>query len=1752
MSVITGKNGGDTLYGSSGNDTITGGTGNDRILSDDGADLIDGGDGNDQINGYPSTGSTYTYWTYAGTKTISGGNGDDFIYGADGADSVSGGDGNDTIYGSLGNDSIQGGNGNDTLSGDAGNDLIQAGAGDDTINKIADFGNDTVYGGDGNDFVNYIAIEGDKIIFGESGNDSLDGGNGNDTIDGGIGNDSLDGNLGNDSLNGGDGNDSIYGSSGNDTLDGGFGNDSLFGGDGADSVLGGDGNDTVYGGVGNDTISGGEGNDPDLDGGDGNDTISGGNGNDTIWGSAGDDSLDGGNGNDTLYGGLGDDTYSGGAGNDYLSDLGGKNYFDAGSGNDTVFGDIGNDTVIGGDGNDSISGWSGNDSLLGGSGDDELIGMDGDDLVDGGAGNDSIYGGSGNDKLNGVEGNDYIQGNDGTDTIYGGSGNDTLHKYLALGNSYLDGGVGEDTIWGGHGNDTIIGGEGNDSWLEGYAGDDSISGESGNDKLNGDEGNDTLDGGTSGDTIDGGVGNDLLIGGDGDDFIYDQDSGIDTLIGGNGNDLLNSYTSAFADSLNGGEGNDTIYSGTSNDTLDGGIGQDEMWGGEGNDTYYVDNIFDFIFESAGTDTAYVSTSFVKLPSTIENIIYTEGAQALPYWISALLPDEAAGKKFTTLLGEPKSIGYFFPSTLPSYDKDADDANGFTSFSSTQKARTVIALKYISEVLDVSFVEKTTASSLNTLSFASNNQTGSGGYANYPNDSFSGSDLFLNIADYNTTLADGTFGSYTLMHELGHALGLKHPFDEKDASGNVDVPPYLQGSEDSTTWTYISYNYSSSEYYLRYSPLDVAALQYLYGPSKSARTANDTYKISTTEPNFVWDGAGLDAIDAGAVSQAATIYLTPGYQGFLGTSKSDKITTAGQITVNFGSVIENLIGSNYDDRLYGNETGNKIEGGTGSDSVEGWDGDDTLLGGTGNDYLTGGSGNDSIEGGDGNDTLVVIGLYTNYTIRYDSSTQNYSIEAKSGIEGKDTFKTIEFLKFYDKTIAIQSIDLTPPTIAISSSLTNLGIGKNSTISFIINESVSDFVLADVVVTGGTLSNFTGSGLAYAATFTPSVNLTGTASIKVASGKFTDSAGNANEDGAEDNNNLSISIDTQAPVVTAYSPENATTKFGIVSDIVLTLSEKIQKGVGNVVLKTSAGVTIAAYDVASSSNLTVTDTTLTINPTSNLSFDTSYKVEITSGAFKDLFGNDLAAISTYSFTTGSNQLPTGNVTITGTPKQGQSLQATNNLADADGLGAITYQWQSSLDGNTWTNQAISTSLSLTESLVDKKIRVLASYTDTLGTKESVSSTVTASVINDNDTPTGNVSIYGTLKQGIIIAATNTVADLDGLGAITYQWQSSSDNLNWTTLGTGSTYTLQEAQVGKQIKVNALYTDGHGTSESVSSAPSSAVANVNDAPTGSVVITGALKQGETIKATNSIQDSDGVGAITYQWQSSSDGTNWTNTLVSAGDTLTLSEREVNRQISVIASYTEGHGSLEKLTSSPTDKLSINFISGTSNSELIQGTSFADNISAYAGNDTISGGLGNDVIDGGTGIDTVKFSGQFGSESLANYSIQKVIDGSWSVSYIGPITAIFPSSPTDGNDTLTYVERLQFTDKSLALDLEGNAGNTAKIIGAVLGKVALKNPTYVGIGLSYLDKGMSYSDLGALALNAIGATTNDAIVSTLWLNVIGSPASALDKKPFIEMLADGMKAGDLVVLAADTTFNTTNIGLVGLIQTGIEYTSV
>ena len=98
---------------------------------------------------------------------------------------------------------------------------------------------------------------------------------------------------------------------------------------------------------------------------------------------------------------------------------------------------------------------------------------------------------------------------------------------------------------------------------------------------------------------------------------------------------------------------------------------------------------------------------------------------------------------------------------------------------------------------------------------------------------------------------------------------------------------------------------------------------------------------------------------------------------------------------------------------------------------------------------------------------------------------------------------------------------------------------------------------------------------------------------------------------------------------------------------------------------------------------------------------------------------------------------------------------------------------------------------------------------------------------------MTIWGTpTEENQVPTASSTLADADGLGAITYHWPRGGADV---FCATGSTYLLGDADVGAQISVRANYTDGHGTAEAVTSAVTAAVANVNDAPTGSVTING-----------------------------------------------------------------------------------------------------------------------------------------------------------------------------------------------------------------------------------------------------------------------------------------------------------------------------
>jgi hypothetical protein len=866
----------------------------------------------------------------------------------------------------------------------------------------------------------------------------------------------------------------------------------------------------------------------------GAETIIGSSGNDSIHGLAGDDLLEGGLGDDIFNGTAGGGRYPtsgnktilGGAGNDLIFDGTGNESLDGGTDNDTIYSGSGNDTITGGAGNDSIngikagSGYSGyyastgNKLVSGDAGDDFLLGGSGNDTIDGGVGNDTLYGLDGNDSLSGGDGNDviYDQGStSGNNTLRGGAGNDVLSTYTGTGSNLLDGGDGDDTITGGSGNDSLIGGAGNDS-------------------INADAGNDSLDGGDGTDTLYGGTGNDSLIGGSGNDTLYDQSGGNDTLVGGDGDDRLDTYSGAGSDSLVGGAGNDTLIGGNGNDTLDGGAGINRLSGGDGNDTYNISSSDSHIQDSGGTtDSATISVDFYKVPSSIENPTYATGVQTLPYWISSLLPDEASGDYFNDLIYVDPSTGkktvyFYFPSSLPSYDTSADHGTGFLAFTGDQKSFTRNTLTYISSVVGLSFVEttdSTIATNRFTIAFANNNQTDSAGYASYPSDptdsslgSPVGGDLFL--AKTNgaiTPLVDNTYAALVLIHELGHSLGLKHP-GSYDAGGQIPAGPFLPSAEDTSTWTVMSYQSAAAQYHPLLQTLDIAALQYLYGPSSTANNGANTYTVSETAANFFWDGGGTDLIDASSVSQAATIYLSPGYQGFLGATAASTITSAGQITVNFGSAIENLRGTAFSDSLFGNELGNSIEGGAGNDS------------------LRGGLGDDSLYGGDGIDSVVFAGAFSDYIVA--ASGGGYIISDRTaGRDGVDTVQGIEQFVFSDRSVNSTQLvasqgaqDVVPPTISISSNTASLRSGQTAILTFTLSESSTDFVLGDIAVTGGTLTNFAGSGASYTATFTPTANSTTNGVISIASGKFSDAAGNLNVDGGEANNVVTMSVNTVA--------------------------------------------------------------------------------------------------------------------------------------------------------------------------------------------------------------------------------------------------------------------------------------------------------------------------------------------------------------------------------------------------------------------------------------------------------------------------------------------------------------------------------------------------------------------------------------------------------------------------------------------------
>jgi len=129
-----------------------------------------------------------------------------------------------------------------------------------------------------------------------------------------------------------------------------------------------------------------------------------------------------------------------------------------------------------------------------------------------------------------------------------------------------------------------------------------------------------------------------------------------------------------------------------------------------------------------------------------------------------------------------------------------------------------------------------------------------------------------------------------------------------------------------------------------------------------------------------------------------------------------------------------------------------------------------------------------------------------------------------------------------------------------------------------------------------------------------------------------------------NDDGVVADTTAPTATTFSPADEATGVAVASNIVVTFNEAIARGTGSIVLKTSTGSTVATYDAASSTNLSISGSLLTITINPSLTAGTGYKVEFAVGSIKDLAGNNYVDTTNYNFTTAATTTPVPTVSYT----------------------------------------------------------------------------------------------------------------------------------------------------------------------------------------------------------------------------------------------------------------------------------------------------------------------------------------------------------------------------------------------------------------------------------------------------------------------------------------------------------------------------
>ena len=206
---------------------------------------------------------------------------------------------------------------------------------------------------------------------------------------------------------------------------------------------------------------------------------------------------------------------------------------------------------------------------------------------------------------------------------------------------------------------------------------------------------------------------------------------------------------------------------------------------------------------------------------------------------------------------------------------------------------------------------------------------------------------------------------------------------------------------------------------------------------------------------------------------------------------------------------------------------------------------------------------------------------------------------------------------------------------------------------------------------------------------------------------------------------------------------------------------------------------------------------------------------------------------------NDKPTGSARLIGSAVEDSALVVdTSSIADEDGIGGFDITWQRSTSKSSWEAYPAGQNevLRLTQNQVGYSYRAVVSYIDSHGTREVLYTSPSETIDNLDDPVQGEVTIIGEPKEGVTLRAlSESLSDEDGIASISISWETSKDGRNWAGLNSlsGPMLPLTQSLVGSQVRVRVAVVDNFGIETNLYSQATRTVENVNNKPSGRIVI-------------------------------------------------------------------------------------------------------------------------------------------------------------------------------------------------------------------------------------------------------------------------------------------------------------------------------